>query len=155
MLRKEWLACVPRWQLLLERTRMDIVRSETLSIQSSSYVGLVRQAVRQLAVELRFSLVDQTKIVTAASELARNTLDYGGGGMVKLEALQEGIRRGLRLTFEDKGPGIPDIELALKDGFTTGGGLGMGLCGTKRLVNEFNIVSYVGKGTCVTITKWK
>jgi serine/threonine-protein kinase RsbT len=126
-----------------------------MSIQSSADVVLVRQAVRQLAVELRFSLVDQTKIVTAASELARNTLDYGGGGMVKLEALQEGIRRGLRLTFEDKGPGIPDIELALKDGFTTGGGLGMGLSGTKRLVNEFNIVSEVGKGTCVTITKWK
>jgi serine/threonine-protein kinase RsbT len=126
-----------------------------MSIQSSADVVLVRQAVRQWAVELRFSLVDQTKIVTAASELARNTLDYGGGGMVKLEALQEGIRRGLRLTFEDKGPGIPDLDLALKDGFTTGGGLGMGLSGTKRLVNEFNIVSEVGKGTCVTITKWK
>jgi serine/threonine-protein kinase RsbT len=120
---------------------MDIQRSETMSIQSSADVVLVRQAVRQWAVELRFSLVDQTKIVTAASELARNTLDYGGGGMVKLEALQEGIRRGLRLTFEDKGPGIPDLDLALKDGFTTGGGLGMGLSGTKRLVNEFNIVS--------------
>ena len=126
-----------------------------MSIQSSADVVLVRQAVRQWAVELRFSLVDQTKIVTAASELARNTLDYGGGGMVKLEALQEGIRRGLRLTFEDKGPGIPDLDLALKDGYTTGGGLGMGLSGTKRLVNEFNIVSEVGKGTCVTITKWK
>jgi serine/threonine-protein kinase RsbT len=134
---------------------MDIQRSETMSIQSSADVVFVRQAVRQFAVELRFSLVDQTKIVTAASELARNTLDYGGGGMVKLEALQEGIRRGLRLTFEDSGPGIPDLDLALKDGFTTGGGLGMGLSGTKRLVNEFNIVSEVGKGTCVTITKWK
>jgi len=134
---------------------MDIQRSETMSIQSSADVVLVRQAVRQWAVELRFSLVDQTKIVTAASELARNTLDYGGGGVVKLEALQEGIRRGLRLTFEDKGPGIPDLDLALKDGFTTGGGLGMGLSGTKRLVNEFNIVSQVGEGTCVTITKWK
>jgi len=134
---------------------MDIQRSETMSIQSSADVVFVRQAVRQWAVELRFSLVDQTKIVTAASELARNTLDYGGGGMVKLEALHEGIRRGLRLTFEDSGPGIPDLDLALKDGFTTGGGLGMGLSGTKRLVNEFNIVSEVGKGTCVTITKWK
>ncbi len=126
-----------------------------MSIQSSSDVVLVRQAVRQWAVELRFSLVDQTKIVTAASELARNTLDYGGGGTVKLEALQEGIRRGLRLVFEDEGPGIPDIDLALKDGFTTGNGLGLGLSGTKRLVNEFQIVSEVGKGTCVTITKWK
>jgi serine/threonine-protein kinase RsbT len=130
-------------------------RHETISIQSSADVVLVRQAVRQLAVELKFGLVDQTKIVTAASELARNTLDYGGGGTVKLEALQDGIRRGLRLTFEDQGPGIPDIELALKDGYTTGGGLGMGLSGTKRLVNEFNIVSHVGKGTCITITKWK
>jgi serine/threonine-protein kinase RsbT len=134
---------------------MDIQRSETMNIQSSADVVLVRQAVRQWAVELRFSLVDQTKIVTAASELARNTLDYGGGGIVKLEALQEGIRRGLRLTFEDKGPGIPDLDLALKDGFTTGGGLGMGLSGTKRLVNDFNIVTQVGEGTCITITKWK
>ena len=128
---------------------------ETISIQSSADIVLVRQSVRQFAVKLGFSLVDQTKIVTAASELARNTLDYGGGGTVKLEALQEGIRRGLRLTFEDQGPGIPDIDLALKDGYTTGQGLGMGLSGTKRLVNEFNIVSQVGKGTCVTITKWK
>lgn len=126
-----------------------------MSIQSSADVVLIRQAVRQFALELGFGLVDQTKIVTAASELARNTLEYGGGGTVKLEALQEGIRRGLRLTFEDTGPGIPDIELALKDGFTTGGGLGMGLSGSKRLVNEFNIVSQVGVGTCVTITKWK
>ena len=134
---------------------MDMPKIETMSIQAATDVVLVRQAVRQFAVELRFSLVDQTKIVTAASELARNTLDYGGGGTVKLEVLQEGIRRGLRLTFEDRGPGIPDIELALKDGYTTGSGLGMGLSGTKRLVNEFNIVSQVGKGTCITITKWK
>lgn len=128
---------------------------ETMSIQTSADVMLVRQAARKLAVELSFSLVDQTKIVTAASELARNTLDYGGGGTVKLEALEEGMRRGLRLTFEDQGPGIPDIDLALQDGYTTGGGLGMGLSGTKRLVNEFNITSRVGEGTCVTITKWK
>lgn len=128
---------------------------ETMSIQSGADIVLVRQAVRQLAVELGFSLIDQTKIVTAASELARNTLDYGGGGTVQLEALFEGIRRGLRLTFEDTGPGISDIELALKDGYTTGKGLGMGLGGTKRLVNEFNIVSRVGEGTCITITKWR
>ncbi|HEY9727419.1 MAG TPA: anti-sigma regulatory factor [Chroococcales cyanobacterium] len=134
---------------------MDMLQAETMSIQSSADVVLVRQSVRQFAVKQGFSLVDQTKIVTAASELARNTLDYGGGGTVKLEALQDGIRQGLRLTFEDEGPGIPDIELALKDGYTTGSGLGMGLSGTKRLVNEFNIVSHVGKGTCVTITKWK
>lgn len=134
---------------------MGMPTFETISIQSAADIVLVRQSVRQLAVELGFTLVDQTKIVTAASELARNTMDYGGGGTVKLEALQEGIRRGLRLTFEDQGPGIPDIDLALKDGYTTGCGLGLGLSGTKRLVNEFNIVSQVGKGTCVTITKWK
>ncbi|HEY9641331.1 MAG TPA: anti-sigma regulatory factor [Coleofasciculaceae cyanobacterium] len=130
-------------------------QSETMAIQASADVVLVRQAVRQFAVELGFGLVDQTKIVTAASELARNTLDYGGGGTVKLEKLQEGGRRGLRLTFEDQGPGIPDLELALKDGYTTGGGLGMGLSGSKRLANEFAIESVVGKGTRVTIVRWK
>lgn len=130
-------------------------KTETMHIQSSADVVLVRQAVRQLAVENGFSLVEQTKIVTAASELARNTLDYGGGGTAKLEMLQEGGRRGLKLTFEDQGPGIPDIELALKDGFTTGGGLGMGLGGAKRLVSEFEIESVVGKGTRVTIIRWK
>ncbi|MFN6466353.1 MAG: anti-sigma regulatory factor [Nostoc sp. DedVER02] len=134
---------------------MTMEKTETLNIQSSSDVVLVRQAVRQLGVEIGFSLVDQTKIVTAASELARNTLDYGGGGTVKLEILQEGRRRGLRLTFEDRGPGIPDIDLALKDGFTTGGGLGMGLGGAKRLANEFEIQSAAGEGTRVTIVRWK
>ena len=116
---------------------------------------LVRQTVRQLAVELGFGLVDQTKIVTAASELARNTLDYGGGGIVKLETLHRDGRRGLKLTFEDQGPGIPDVAMALKDGFTTGGGLGMGLGGAKRLANEFTIESVVGEGTRVTIVRWK
>lgn len=130
-------------------------KTETISIQSSADVVLVRQAVRQCAIELGFSLVDQTKIVTAASELARNTLDYGGGGTVEIEPLQEVGRRGLRLTFADAGPGIPDIELALKDGFTTGGGLGMGLGGAKRLVNEFEIESTVGQGTKVTVVRWK
>jgi len=101
------------------------------------------------------SLVDQTKIVTAASELARNTLDHGGGGTVRLEALNSEARRGVRLTFEDRGPGIPDIELALKDGYTTSGGLGLGLSGAKRLSNEFEIISRVGEGTRVTITRWK
>ncbi|ACC80854.1 putative anti-sigma regulatory factor, serine/threonine protein kinase [Nostoc punctiforme PCC 73102] len=130
-------------------------KTETIDIQSSTDVVLVRQAVRLLAVEIGFGLVDQTKIVTAASELARNTLDYGGGGTVKLETLQEGRRRGLRLTFEDRGPGIPDIDLALKDGFTTGSGLGMGLSGAKRLANEFEIQSAVGEGTRVIIVRWK
>lgn len=126
-----------------------------MGIQSSADVVLVRQRVRQLAVDLKFSLVDQTKLVTAVSELARNTLDYGGGGTVVIESLEEAHRRGLRLTFMDQGPGIPDIELALQDGYTTGNGLGMGLSGAKRLVSEFNIVSTVGEGTTVTITKWK
>ncbi|MDZ8189335.1 MAG: anti-sigma regulatory factor [Nostoc sp. ChiSLP02] len=134
---------------------MTIQRTETLDIKSSTDVVLVRQTVRQLAVEIGFSLVDQTKIVTAASELARNTLDYGGGGTAKLETLHQEGRRGLRLTFEDQGPGIPDIELALKDGFTTGSGLGMGLGGAKRLASEFEIQSVEGKGTRVTIVRWK
>ncbi|MGB5960056.1 MAG: anti-sigma regulatory factor [Coleofasciculaceae cyanobacterium] len=126
-----------------------------LDITCSSDIIRVRQAVRQMAVEMKFSLVDQTKIVTAASELARNTLDYGGGGTVEMEVLETFNRRGLRLIFVDQGPGIPNLELALKDGFTTGGGLGMGLGGTKRLMNEFEIISRVGEGTWVTIIKWK
>ncbi|HYX12987.1 MAG TPA: anti-sigma regulatory factor [Nostoc sp.] len=130
-------------------------QTETLNIQTSTDIVLVRQAVRQMAVEIGLSLVDQTKIVTAASELARNTLDYGGGGTVKLEMLQEGRKRGLRLTFEDQGPGIPNIEMALKDGFTTGSGLGMGLGGAKRLANEFEIQSAVGEGTRIVIVRWK
>ncbi|MGJ5633624.1 anti-sigma regulatory factor [Nostoc sp. CALU 1950] len=134
---------------------MMMQKTETIDIQSSTDVVLVRQAVRQMAVEIGFGLVDQTKIITAASELARNTLDYGGGGTVKLETLQEGRRRGLRLTFEDRGPGISDIELALKDGFTTGSGLGMGLGGAKRLANEFEIQSVVGEGTRIIIVRWK
>lgn len=129
--------------------------TETIAIQSSTDVVLVRQAVRQFAIEMGFGLVDQTKIVTAASELARNTLDYGGGGVMTLKILQEGMRRGLSLTFEDQGPGIPDIELALRDGFTTGNGMGMGLGGAKRLANEFEIKSVVGQGTSVTIVRWK
>lgn len=130
-------------------------KTETLKIQESADIVLVRQAVRRSAVELGWSLVEQTKIVTAASELARNTLDYGGGGTLKLEAIQEGSRRGLRLIFEDHGPGIPDVDLAIQDGFTTGSGLGLGLGGAKRLANEFTIESVVGEGTRVTIVRWK
>jgi serine/threonine-protein kinase RsbT len=130
-------------------------KTETRPIASESDVVLVRQAVRSWAVELGFGLVDQTKMITAASELARNTLVYGGGGLVRLHALREGPRAGLRLTFEDSGPGIPDIELALRDGYTSGNGLGLGLGGSRRLVNEFEIDSRVGEGTRVTITKWK
>ena len=128
---------------------------ERLPIRNSDDVVRVRQQVRVRALEIGLSLVDQTKIVTAASELARNTLDYGGGGEASIETLQGGARRGLRLVFEDQGPGIPDITRALTDGFTTGGGLGLGLSGAKRLSNEFDIHSVVGEGTRVTITRWR
>jgi serine/threonine-protein kinase RsbT len=134
---------------------MAVVKDETMSIKSSEDVVRVRQVARELATAQGLSLVDQTKIVTAASELARNTLDHGGGGTVRLEAINSEARRGLRLTFEDQGPGIPDIELALKDGYTTGGGLGLGLSGARRLSNEFEIFSRVGQGTRVTIARWK
>ena len=130
-------------------------RHEFLQIDSGERLIAVRQAVRTKAEELRFSLVDQTRIITAASELARNTLQHGGGGSVAIEIVENGTRRGLRLTFKDQGPGIPDLELAMKDGYTTGGGLGLGLSGSKRLVNEFAIRSKVGEGTEVSITKWK
>jgi serine/threonine-protein kinase RsbT len=133
---------------------MPTLKDETRAIRSAEDVVIVRQVVRAWAVELRFSLVDQTKIVTAASELARNTLDYGGGGTVRLLALAEGARRGLRLLFEDKGPGIADIALAMKDGYTTGHGLGLGLSGAKRLSSEFSIESQPGEGTRVSITRW-
>ena len=134
---------------------MAVLRHETMPIRSSEDVVLVRQAVRAWAVDQGFSLVDQTKLVTAASELARNTLIHGGGGQVHLESLNDDRRRGVRLTFEDHGPGIPDIELAMKDGYTTAGGLGLGLSGAKRLSNEFQIFSRPDEGTRVTITKWK
>jgi len=134
---------------------MPVLKHESMPVRAEGDVVLVRQAVRKWAAELGFSLVDQTKVVTAASELARNTLIHGGGGTALLEALNEGARRGLRLTFEDQGPGIPDLELALRDGYTTGGGLGLGLSGSKRLMSEFDIVSRVGEGTRVTVVKWK
>jgi serine/threonine-protein kinase RsbT len=118
-------------------------------------VVAVRQAVRQRAVELGFNLVDQTKIVTAASELARNTLQHGGGGRARIETLEEGSRRGLRLVFEDRGPGIPDVALAMQDGYTTSGGLGLGLSGARRLASEFHIESRPGEGTRVSIIRWR
>ena len=128
---------------------------ETLPVRSSHDIVVVRQVVRTWAVDIGFSLVEQTKIVTAASELARNTIDHGGGGSARLRRVQDGGRAGLRLTFEDKGPGIADIDLALTDGYTTGGGLGRGLSGARRLSNEFEIQSRPGEGTRVTITRWK
>ena len=134
---------------------MPILLKDQRQIRTSEDVVAVRQAVRQRAIELGFNLVDQTKIVTAASELARNTLQYGGGGEVLVEGLEEGIRRGLRLTFEDRGPGIRDVDLAMTDGYSTGNGLGLGLSGARRLSNEFSIQSTVGEGTRVTIVRWR
>ncbi|MGE0761104.1 MAG: anti-sigma regulatory factor [Pirellulaceae bacterium] len=128
---------------------------DTLPIRSGDDVVRVRQQVRARAIEAGLSLVDQTKLVTAASELARNALDYGGGGEARVELLAVSPRRGVRVVFEDRGPGIADIEQALKDGFTSGEGLGLGLGGAKRLVNEFSIVSKPGEGTRITITRWK
>ncbi|WP_129642310.1 anti-sigma regulatory factor [Peristeroidobacter agariperforans] len=132
------------------------IEPTTLPVRSGEDVVRVRQAVRTLAMDLGFSLVDQTKVITAASELARNTLTYGGGGEVRIERLNDGPKRaGVRLTFEDRGPGISNIDLALTDGFTTGNGLGLGLNGARKLSHEFDIWSQPGVGTRVTITRWK
>ena len=129
--------------------------AERLPVTDGDQVVQVRQAVRRWAQNFNFSLIDQTKIVTAASELARNVVQHGGGGQATIEVVIDGQRRGLRLTFEDQGPGIPDINLAMKEGYTTGGGLGLGLPGSKRLSNEFSICSTPGQGTRVMITRWK
>ena len=134
---------------------MAVLRSDQTGILSGEDVVLVRQKVRDWAIQCGFSLIDQTKIVTAASELARNVLQHGKGGTLLLEALNHDMRRGLRLTFEDEGPGIADVDQALRDGFTTRGGLGLGLGGAKRLSNEFFIDSLLGRGTKVVITRWK
>jgi serine/threonine-protein kinase RsbT len=134
---------------------MAVSRDEVVLLRGSDDISRVRQVTRAWATELGFSLVEQTKIVTAASELARNAIVYGGGGTVHLEALDEGRRHGLRLTFEDQGPGIANLEQALQDGYTTGTGLGLGLGGARRLSNEFHLASTPGQGTRVTITRWK
>ena len=130
-------------------------KSETHPIRTSDDVVRVRQIARAWASEIRLSLVDQTKLVTATSELARNTLEHGGGGQMRIEMLENGLRKGVKLAFEDQGPGIENIDLALRDGFTTGSGMGLGLSGSKRLVNEFDIKSERGRGTTVTIVRWK
>lgn len=132
-----------------------VQKAETIPIKSSSDVVLVRQRVRFLAIDMKFSLVEQTKIVTAASELGRNTLEHGGGGSLELAVITNGARRGLRLRFTDQGPGIPDVALALKDGYTSGSGMGLGLGGSKRLMNEFEIDTKPGSGTTVTTIRWK
>ena len=134
---------------------MPAVREETMDVRSDEDVMRVRQVTRQWAIDLGFSLIDQTKIVTAASELGRNTIQYGGGGKATIATVADGGKRGLRLEFIDQGPGIADIAQALTDGYTTGGGLGLGLSGAKRLSDEFDIESGPGKGTRVTIVRWK
>ena len=134
---------------------MTLLRSETLPLRAEADLLLVRQFVREHAAGLGFGVLDLTKIVTAASELGRNTLIHGEGGTMLLETFLENDHRGVRLTFEDRGPGIADIEQAMTDGFSTKGGLGLGLGGAKRLVNQFEIVSGVGEGTRVTVTRWK
>jgi serine/threonine-protein kinase RsbT len=134
---------------------MAVLRDELIGLRSMDDIIKARQLVRDCAIFQGLSLVDQTKIVTAASELARNTLIHGGGGEMRLQALNDGPRRGVKVIFADRGPGIPNIELAMKDGYTTRGGLGLGLSGSKRLVNEFSIESQSGKGTTVSIVRWK
>jgi serine/threonine-protein kinase RsbT len=132
-----------------------VTNHAVLPIRSQEDIVRVRQATRENAVAQGFSLVDQTKLVTAASELARNTLDYGKGGEVKIERVNDSLRRGVRLTFADQGPGIEDIEKALTDGYSTGGGLGLGLSGARRLSNEFSIDSTPGQGTRIMIARWR
>lgn len=129
--------------------------ADALPLRSEADIVASRQKVRALAQQLKFTLVDQTKMITAASELARNTLVHGGGGRMRWEIVQQGLRNGLRLHFEDEGPGIPDTGLALSDGWSSGKGMGLGLPGSKRLVQEFELKSAPGRGTCVTITRWK
>jgi len=132
-----------------------MANNEVVALQDEQDVVRARQAVRTRMQELKFSLVDQTKMITAASELARNTVIHGGGGQMSIEVLVNGTRTGVRLTFEDNGPGIADLTLAMTDGWTSGGGLGMGLPGTKRLVNDFHIESAIGQGTRIVIARWK
>ena len=135
--------------------QVPIEARESMPVLTSDDVVKVRQAVRARAVAAGFSIVDQTKIVTAASEIARNTVDYGGGGTLCIELFREGARRGVRLTFADEGPGIADVELAMTDGYTSGRGLGLGLSGAKRLCNDFSVKSAVGQGTIVTLARWR
>ena len=134
---------------------MSADASGQMPLRSEEDIVLSRQKVRILTQQLKFSLVDQTKMITAASELSRNTVVHGGGGLMRWSIVDDGIRRGLRLDFEDEGPGIPDTRLALTDGWTSGGGMGLGLPGSKRLVHDFELQSMPGQGTRVSITRWK
>lgn len=133
---------------------MRVVREKDLPIREKADIVRIRQRVRTWTGDLGFGLVEQTKMITAASELARNALDHGRGGHVEIRELNEGDRRGLRLVFADEGPGIPDLQRALQDGYSSGAGMGLGLSGAKRLVNDFEIESKPGEGTRVTITRW-
>ena len=134
---------------------MAVIQDEQLPIRSSEDIVVIRKVIREWAIESGFSLVEQTKLVTAASELARNALQHGGGGEVRMQRLNDSDRRGVRIEFRDQGPGIADIPQAMRDGFTTGGGLGLGLGGARRLTNDFEIHSEPGQGTIVTIARWK
>ena len=134
---------------------MATLRSEIVGIRVPEDIVRVRQIVRDWSIGQKFSLVEQTKMITAASELARNTLEHGGGGEVRLEALNDGPKLGLRLTFTDRGPGVADIDQALRDGYSTSGGMGLGLGGSRRLVNDFKITSRPGEGTTVVIARWR
>lgn len=141
----------------MEPSHIELKGSETLPIRASEDIVLVRTSVRKAALSAKLGLVDQTKLVTAASEIARNTLDYGRGGKVtieRVEGLAGRVRQGIRLRFEDRGPGIANVELAMTDGWTSGSGMGLGLSGTRRLMDDFELASKVGEGTTVTITKW-
>jgi serine/threonine-protein kinase RsbT len=133
---------------------LDVLKDETMELKATEDIVRVRQAARAWAVAIGFSLVDQTKIVTATSELARNTIEHGRGGSVRLRSVVNGARKGLRLDFQDTGPGIANIDLALRDGYTTGTGLGLGLSGSRRLMSEFELETHVGKGTRVSVTRW-
>jgi serine/threonine-protein kinase RsbT len=139
----------------MRKVPMLVEQDDRMPVASADDVVRVRQAVRARAVAAGLSLVDQTKIITAASEIARNTVNYGGGGEVRIEVLRDGARRGVRLTFTDEGPGIADLSLALTDGYTTGSGLGLGLSGSRRLCNEFDVRSTPGSGTTVVLVRWK
>ena len=142
--------------LAMPTSQAEVLATETLAIRAGEDVVRVRTAVRQAAMGIKLGLVDQTKLVTAASELARNTLDYGRGGEVAIERVESGTtgKTGIRLRFVDRGPGIPDLTLAMTDGWTSGSGMGLGLSGTRRLMDEFDLASKVGEGTTVIITKW-
>jgi serine/threonine-protein kinase RsbT len=148
-------SAVPFETDLLERNARQRAERTSLPLRGDEDVVGLRKQVRERAVGIGLSLVDQTKLITAASELARNTIKYGGGGLAHLDKLVDGLRQGVGLVFVDRGPGIPDLELALRDGYTTGGGLGLGLGGSKRLVDEFEIDTRPGEGTAIAVVKWK